>query len=66
LPKLAARAVAADIAPAAAVARILRLDSIAFVPIEIGVGRSLRHHQEFRREFWTSRSKSINLGRRRS
>jgi hypothetical protein len=30
----AARAVAAGTAPAAAVARILRLDSIAFVPFE--------------------------------
>jgi hypothetical protein len=35
LPKLAERAVVADIiAPAAAVARILRLDSIAFAPAE--------------------------------
>jgi hypothetical protein len=37
LPKAAARAVAADIAPTAAVARILRLDSIAFAPFEIAV-----------------------------
>jgi hypothetical protein len=44
LPKLAERAVVADIiAPAAAVARILRLDSIAFAPSENAFGNhSLR------------------------
>jgi hypothetical protein len=46
LPNPAARAVAVDItAPAAAVARILRLDCIAFAPVE-KIARS--YHQTFK------------------